>query len=165
MTGTASLYRVPVAYGGDDGPDLERVAEHAGMDAGQVVEIHSGGVHQVYMLGFLPGFPYLGGMDQSIACPRLETPRIRVPAGSVGIAESQTGVYPADSPGGWNLIGRTPVPLFDVSGTSRKSRKSPAAIEPGGFVQFVSTDPEEMAEIQAEISGGRYAIPVVEHSP
>jgi inhibitor of KinA len=156
---SAPLYRIPVAYGGGDGPDLERVAEHAGMDGEGVVKIHSGGVYQVYMLGFLPGFPYLGGMDQSIACPRLETPRVKVPAGSVGIAESQTGVYPADSPGGWNLIGRTPVPLFDAS------KDPPAAIEPGSFVQFVPTGPDEIATIRAEISAGRYTIPVAEHSP
>ncbi len=161
-TGTArsaTLYRIPVAYGGEDGPDIERVAKHAGIDAERVVEIHSGGVYQVYMLGFLPGFPYLGGMDQSIACPRLETPRVKVPAGSVGIAESQTGVYPADSPGGWNLIGVTPVPLFD------SSKDPPAAIEPGSFVQFVSTGPDGIGAIRAEISAGRYTIPVAEHSP
>ncbi len=153
------LYRIPVAYGGEDGPDIERVAEHAGMDGDRLVEIHSGGVYQVYMLGFLPGFPYLGGMDQSIACPRLETPRVKVPAGSVGIAESQTGVYPADSPGGWNLIGKTPVPLFDPS------EDPPAAIEPGSFVQFVPTSPDEIVTIRADISAGRYTIPVAEHSP
>ena len=156
---SALLYRIPVAYGGEDGPDLERVAEHAGMNADRLIEIHSGGVYQVYMLGFLPGFPYLGGMDQSIACLRLETPRVKVPAGSVGIAESQTGVYPADSPGGWNLIGKTPVPLFDPS------KDPPSAIEPGSFVQFVIAGPEEIAAIRAEISAGRYTIPVAEHSP
>ena len=155
---SAPLYRIPVAYGGEDGPDLERVAEHAGMDADRLIEIHSGGAYQVYMLGFLPGFPYLGGMDQSIACPRLETPRVKVPAGSVGIAESQTGVYPADSPGGWNLIGKTPVPLFDPA------KDPPAAIEPGSFVQFVPTGPDEIGTIRAEISAGGYTIPVAEHS-
>ena len=154
----APLYRLPVGYGGEDGPDLERVANHADMEPEKLVEIHSGGVYQVYMLGFLPGFPYLGGMDESIACPRLETPRVRVPAGSVGIAESQTGVYPENSPGGWNLIGRTPAPLFDPA------TSPPAAIQPGSFVQFVSASAGEIAAIREEISTGKYTIPVSEHT-
>ena len=126
-TGTTTpknVFELPVAYGGEYGPDLATVAEHAGMPEDRVIEIHSGSSYRVFMLGFAPGFPYLGGMDQAIACPRLKTPRIRVPAGSVGIAESQTGVYPNESPGGWQLIGRTPVRLFDPSA------EPPAVIQP-----------------------------------
>ena len=127
----AELHQIPVAYGGELGPDLDTVAGHAGLDVEEVIAIHSGTDYHVFMLGFAPGFPYLGGMDERIACPRLSTPRTRVPAGSVGIAESQTGVYPNESPGGWQLIGRTPIALFrrgcrpascDVTGDSSQLR-------------------------------------------
>ena len=142
--GTES-HRIPVTYGGRFGPDLETVAEHAGIDAEEVVAIHSGTDYHVFMLGFAPGFPYLGGMDERIACPRLATPRTRVPAGSVGIAESQTGVYPNESPGGWQLIGRTPIALFDVNA------EPPAAMLPGTQVNFVPISHEEYeARIRAE---------------
>ncbi len=127
----AEAHQIPVAYGGEYGPDLETVAEHAGLTPEQVIEIHSGTDYHVFMLGFAPGFPYLGGMDPRIACPRLATPRTLVPAGSVGIAEAQTGVYPNASPGGWQLIGRTPMALFDVDADP------PAAMLPGTKVNFV----------------------------
>ncbi len=124
-------HQIPVAYGGEFGPDLETVAEHAGLAADEVISIHSGVDYHVFMLGFAPGFPYLGGMDERIACPRLATPRTMVPAGSVGIAEAQTGVYPNASPGGWQLIGRTPMALFDVDSDP------PVAMLPGTKVNFV----------------------------
>lgn len=124
-------HEIPVAYGGDFGPDLESVASHSGLSMDEVVAIHSGTEYHIFMLGFAPGFPYLGGMDERIACPRLSTPRTLVPAGSVGIAESQTGVYPNASPGGWQLIGRTPIKLFDVDADP------PAAMLPGAKVKFV----------------------------
>lgn len=107
------LFELPVCYGGSFGPDLARVAGHAGLSGEEVVRLHSGREYRIYMLGFLPGFPYLGGMEERLATPRLERPRVRIPAGSVGIGGSQTGVYPIDSPGGWQLIGRTPLRLFD----------------------------------------------------
>ena len=125
------IIELPVVYGGEDGPDLDAVAEHAGLSAQEVIEIHAGTGYRVYMIGFAPGFPYLGGLDERIACPRLKTPRTRVPAGSVGIAESQTGVYPNASPGGWQLIGRTAVKLFDPS------KASPSWVTPGAEVRFV----------------------------
>lgn len=125
------VIELPVVYGGDDGPDLEAVAEHAGLSAQEIIDIHSGIGYRVYMIGFAPGFPYLGGLDERIACPRLKTPRVIVPAGSVGIAESQTGVYPNASPGGWQLIGRTAVKLFDTTA------ESPSLITPGSEVRFV----------------------------
>ena len=128
------IIELPVVYGGDDGPDLETVAEHAGLSTGEVIDIHSGTGYRVYMIGFAPGFPYLGGLDERIACPRLKTPRVSVPAGSVGIAESQTGVYPNASPGGWQLIGRTAVRLFDPA------KSSPSLITPGSEVRFVPVD-------------------------
>ena len=133
----SELHQIPVAYGGEFGPDLETVAEHAKLDVDEVIAIHSGTDYHVFMLGFAPGFPYLGGMDERIACPRLSTPRTRVPAGSVGIAESQTGVYPNESPGGWQLIGRTPIALFDVDANP------PAAMLPGTQVNFVPISHEE----------------------
>ena len=128
---------IPVAYGGEFGPDLETVAEHAGLAVDEVISIHSGVDYHVFMLGFAPGFPYLGGMDERIACPRLATPRTVVPAGSVGIAEAQTGVYPNASPGGWQLIGRTPMALFDVDADP------PVAMLPGTKVNFVPITYEE----------------------
>ena len=133
----AEAHQIPVAYGGEYGPDLETVAEHAGLTSEQVIEIHSGTDYHVFMLGFAPGFPYLGGMDPRIACPRLATPRTLVPAGAVGIAESQTGVYPNASPGGWQLIGRTPMALFDVKADP------PAAMLPGTKVNFVAISHDE----------------------
>ena len=125
------IVELPVVYGGDDGPDLESLAEHVSLTVKDVIEIHSSIDYRVYMIGFAPGFPYLGGLDQRIAMPRLKTPRVSVPAGSVGIAESQTGVYPNASPGGWQLIGRTLAQLFDVN------NPSPSLITPGSKVRFV----------------------------
>ena len=130
-------HQIPVAYGGEYGPDLQTVADHAGLSTDEVIEIHSSVDYRVFMLGFAPGFPYLGGMDERIACPRLKTPRTLVPAGSVGIAEYQTGVYPNPSPGGWQLIGRTPIKLFDVNADP------PAAMLPGTKVNFVPITHEE----------------------
>ncbi len=150
------VYELPTAYGGDYGPDLDSVAENAGIDAGEAVAIHSGTAYRVYMIGFSPGFPYLGGMDQRIATPRLPTPRTRVPAGSVGIAESQTGVYPTASPGGWQLIGRTPVRLFD------HERTPPSVLQPGHFVRFVPIEPAEYAEVEQAVARGDFEIKVSE---
>ena len=127
----AWIVELPVVYGGDDGPDLESLGEHANLSVQEVIDIHSGIDYRVYMIGFAPGFPYLGGLDQRIAMPRLKTPRVNVPAGSVGIAESQTGVYPNASPGGWQLIGRTMAQLFGVNSPS------PSLITPGSKVRFV----------------------------
>jgi len=104
---------IPVRYGGEAGPDLEDVARRTGLEPRQVIERHAGAVYQVRFLGFTPGFAYLGPLDPSLVCPRLESPRRSVPAGSVAIAADQTAVYPASTPGGWRLIGRTGAVLFD----------------------------------------------------
>ena len=147
---------IPVAYGGEFGPDLEDVADHNGLASQEVIGIHSGTAYRVFMLGFAPGFPYLGGMDERIACPRLQTPRVRVPAGSVGIAESQTGVYPNDSPGGWRIIGRTPVKLFDPGA------EPPAAILPGSRVIFEPVSEAEYRSIEDQVEAGDYKIKIVD---
>lgn len=128
---------IPVLYGGEWGPDLGFVAVHTGLSADEVVRIHSAGRYRVYMLGFAPGFPYLGGMDKAIAAPRLETPRLEIPAGSVGIAGEQTGVYPLASPGGWRLIGRTPLRLYD------SRREEPVLLRVGQIIRFRSIDRAE----------------------
>ncbi len=120
----------PTMYGGDFGPDLESVAEQSQLSPDQVVQLHSQVEYTVYMMGFTPGFPYLGKVDPAIAAPRLATPRPRVRAGSVGIAGLQTGIYPIDSPGGWRIIGYTPLKLFDVQ------RTPPFLVAPGDTVRF-----------------------------
>ena len=129
--------RVPVCYGGEFGPDLPEVAAAAHLTEGQVVAIHTTTVYRVFMLGFAPGFAYLGVVDQRIAVPRRAVPRTRVPAGSVGIAGMQTGIYPADTPGGWQLVGRTPQMMFDPR------RHSPSLLQPGDQVQFFAIDAAE----------------------
>ena len=129
--------RVPVCYGGELGPDLADVASFAGLPEGDVVGLHTAASYRVFMLGFVPGFAYLGIVEPRIAMPRRATPRVRVPAGSVGIAGAQTGVYSAETPGGWQLIGRTPVKPFDPA------RGEPFLMKAGDTVQFY---PIERAE-------------------
>ncbi len=125
---------VPVIYGGAHGPDLEFVAQHNHLSPQEVVRRHTARDYPVYLVGFTPGFPYLGGLDETIAAPRLPSPRLRVPAGSVGIAGQQTGIYSVDSPGGWRLIGWTPLRLFDPA------REPPALLAPGDVVRFVKRE-------------------------
>jgi KipI family sensor histidine kinase inhibitor len=128
------LVEIPVYYGGAYGPDLADVAAVHHLSPQEVIRIHAAGEYPVYMMGFTPGFPYLGGMDPSISTPRLKTPRSRVPAGSVGIAGEQTGIYPVDSPGGWRLIGWTPLRLYDPD------RNPPFLLSPGDVVRFVAVE-------------------------
>ncbi|TPE46318.1 5-oxoprolinase subunit PxpB [Pontibacter mangrovi] len=136
----ARLVELPVVYGGAYGPDLEEVATHAGLPTDEVVRLHSSGSYQVYMIGFTPGFPYLGGMDDRIATPRKTNPRTSIPAGSVGIAGAQTGVYSLSTPGGWQLIGRTPLTLFDPD------RETPSLLQAGDEVRFIPISEEEYLE-------------------
>ena len=124
---------IPVVYGGAEGPDLGAVAEHAGMTEAEVVARHAERPYRVYMLGFVPGFAYMGRVDPSIGMARHRVPRERVPAGSVGITGQQTGVYPVESPGGWQIIGRTSTVMFDAG------RERPSLLEAGDFVRFVPT--------------------------
>ncbi|MEM4479759.1 MAG: 5-oxoprolinase subunit PxpB [Candidatus Bathyarchaeia archaeon] len=131
---------IPVVYGGVYGPDLKDVAEYHGLTEDQVIEVHSGRFYRVYMIGFVAGFPYLGEVSEEIATPRLETPRPKVPAGSVGIADKQTGIYPCEAPGGWRIIGRTPLKLFDPNW------QPPALLRPGDIVKFTPISEEEFKE-------------------
>jgi inhibitor of KinA len=153
---------VPVAYGGEFGPDLGDVAAHHGLSEDDVAAIHAAADYLVFMMGFMPGFPYLGGVSPRIATPRLPTPRAVVPAGSVGIAGHQTGIYPTDSPGGWRLIGRTPLRIFDAALTP------PSLFEAGDGVRFVPVSAREFAEIASRTAAGHFA-PVIrverEHTP
>lgn len=128
---------IPTLYGGEFGPDLPFVAEHNGLSVEEVIRIHSSTTYLVYMLGFSPGYTYLGGLPEEIATPRLATPRTLVPAGSVALAGRQTGVYPIATPGGWRLIGRTPLALFDPE------RDPPALLRAGDRVRFVPISEEE----------------------
>ena len=137
---------IPTCYGGNFGPDLENVAVKNNLSVEEVVDIHSSPVYLVYMLGFTPGFPYLGGMDKQIATPRLETPRALVEAGSVGIAGEQTGMYSIDSPGGWQIIGKTPLKLFDIN------NKRPFLLKAGNLVQFKSISKEEFYKLEKEVN-------------
>ena len=125
---------IPVCYGGGDGPDLDRVADLAGLSPDEVIARHTSCDYTVAMLGFAPGFPYLLGLDPRLATPRLDTPRTQVPAGSVAIGGAQTGLYPRPGPGGWNLIGRTELVVFDAG------RDPPALLAPGDRVRFVAVD-------------------------
>ena len=146
------VVEIPTLYGGEYGPDLDQVASHNGLTPDAVIDIHSGADYLVYMMGFTPAFPYLGGMSEKIATPRLPTPRIAIPAGSVGIAERQTGVYPVESPGGWQLIGRTPVRLFDPH------REPPVAVDSGDFVRFVPVTEDEYLDLLRQVQAGSYKI-------
>lgn len=131
------LVKIPVCYGGEFGPDLDDVAGTCGLNAAQLVEKHSQPEYLVALLGFSPGFPYLLGLDPELAVPRLTTPRARVPAGSVGIGGTQTGVYPNEGPGGWRLIGRTPQSMFDAR------KDPPTHLLPGDRLHFVPIDAAE----------------------
>jgi KipI family sensor histidine kinase inhibitor len=130
--GERPIIEIPVQYGGAGGPDLTAVAERAGCSEQEVIERHTDRTYRVYMLGFVPGFAYMGRVDPAIAAPRHRVPRERVPAGSVGIAGGQTGVYPVESPGGWQLIGHTPTVMFDAD------RATPSLLSPGDLVRFVA---------------------------
>ncbi len=156
--GGSDNYRIvemPVCYGLDYGPDLEFVAEHNSMDMDEVVRIHTGTDYLVYMLGFTPGFGYLGGMSEKIATPRLQVPRTVIPAGSVGIAANQTGIYPIDSPGGWQLIGRTPIKLYDPL------MEPPFLLNAGDYVRFVSIAEEEYKEIKEKVERDEYQVNII----
>jgi len=142
--------RLPVFYGGDQGPDLKSVADYHQISEQELIKRHTSSEYLVHMIGFAPGFPYLGGLDKSISTPRRDTPRKLVSAGSVGIAGSQTGVYSIDSPGGWNIIGHTPFRLFDPE------KQQPILLNIGDYVTFQSVSKQEYQKIFQACEQGIY---------
>ena len=145
------IVRIPVCYESPHSLDLDEVARHTGLKPEEVVELHSANAYLVYMLGFTPGFPYLGGMSERIATPRRLSPRTKIPAGSVGIADRQTGIYPMESPGGWNIIGRTPLSLFD------HTREPPALLKAGQYIQFYPINADEFDRIASDVGRGAWS--------
>jgi inhibitor of KinA len=136
---TTRVVEIPVSYGGEHGPDLAEVARHCRLTAAEVIERHRAGNYLVHAIGFAPGFPYLGGLPPELHTPRRATPRLSVPAGSVGIGGAQTGIYPLSTPGGWQIIGRTPLALF------RLTAAEPAMLRVGDRVKLVAITPEKFA--------------------
>jgi KipI family sensor histidine kinase inhibitor len=141
------IVEIQVAYGGEFGPDLEFVAQHNKLTQEEVIRIHTSGTYLIYMIGFTPGFPFLGGLSDKIFAPRLENPRQLVPAGSVGIAKNQTGIYPIDSPGGWQLIGKTPIKLYDPTSAT------PFFLKAGNYLRFKRISRKEFQEIAGRHKG------------
>lgn len=143
---------IPVCYGKGFGEDLSRVAMIHNLTEDEVIKLHAGTQYLVYMIGFLPGFPYLKGLREEIKTPRLSEPRLNVPRGAVGIGGDQTGVYPIESPGGWNLIGQTPLTLFNPEANI------PFLIKAGDFIRFVPISEEEFYKIESNVNNGTYVI-------
>lgn len=156
--GTVSSIRIveiPTVYGGEYGPDIEYVAKHNNLTVDEVVDIHTSRDYLLYMLGFTPGFGYLGGMDERIATPRLQVPRTKIPGGSTGVAGSQTGIYPIDSPGGWQLLGRTPIKLYDPLSDP------PVLLRAGDYIRFVSITEEGYKEIEELVKKNEYRVNII----
>lgn len=150
------LVTLPIAYGGEFGPDLAAVAAHTGLAPDEVIARHAAGRYPVYFLGFSPGFPYLGGLEAALHTPRLPEPRLRVPTGAVGIGGAQTGVYPAITPGGWRIIGQTPVRLYDPAADD------PFLLRAGDEIQPRAIDAAEYARLADEVAAGRYLPEIAE---
>ena len=153
-----TIHEIPVCYEGEFAEDLKDVAKINGLSTEEVISIHTGTDYLIYMLGFLPGFAYLGGLDKRIETPRLETPRTKIPAGSVGIGGNQTGIYPLASPGGWRLIGKTPVLPFD------KRRKDPILYKSGEYIRFKRIDKETFDKIEKEVEEGKYIHKIIKEA-
>lgn len=146
-----TLVHIPVCYQGEEfAPDLTFVCEHTGLSTEEVIKLHTEPEYLVYMIGFLAGFPYLGGMNEKLATPRLKQPRTKIMPGSVGIADKQTGIYPVESPGGWQLIGRTPVPVYDPN------LENPFLFKTGDYLKFESISLNEYNQILKDVQAGTY---------
>lgn len=148
----ARLWRVPVCYEGEHAPDMAYVMERTGLTRDKVVALHSGVRYHIYMIGFLPGFPYMGDLPELLRLPRRTDPRVQVPAGSVAIAATMTGIYPLESPGGWHLIGSTPIRLFDLG------RVEMVLFAPGDAVLFEPVGSEAFQRIRSAVEGGEYRV-------
>lgn len=149
------IVKVPVCYGGDYGPDMDTVMNHSGLSEEEVISIHSAHDYLIDMLGFLPGFAYLGGLDPRLHTPRLTVPRTVIEAGSVGIGGTQTGVYPLASPGGWQLIGRTPIKTYDPT------REEPILYAAGDYLRFVPISESEFVRIEASVADGTWVPDII----
>lgn len=147
------VVKIPVCYGGNFGPDLELFKEN-GLSPKEVISMHSDQEYLIYMLGFMPGFPFLGGLNERLYKARLDSPRTNIPAGSVGIGGKQTGMYPFDSPGGWNLLGRTPIPLYD------SAREDAILYEAGDRIIYTAVDEEEYNHIKDAYDKGEYTVDI-----
>ena len=150
LTGTARLWSIPVCYEPHFAPDIAEVAERTGHTQEEVISLHGSVAYHVYMVGFLPGYPYMGDLPASLVLPRRENPRVRLPAGAVSIATNLTAIYPVESPGGWHLIGTTPVGIFDASWSP------PALFAPGDSVRFTAISADDFDRLRADFSAGRY---------
>lgn len=148
--GSRRVFELPVCYQGEFAPDRADMERLSGLGWDEIVKIHSGRDYKIYMLGFLPGFAYLGGLDERIAAPRLKSPRVRIEPGSVGIGGEQTGIYPLASPGGWRLIGRTPIKLYDPE------RVEPVFYQAGDYIRFVPIERREYDALAADVAAGRW---------
>ncbi|WP_045521929.1 5-oxoprolinase subunit PxpB [Neobacillus niacini] len=146
------VYRIPVYYGGESGPDLRFVAEFNNISEQEVINLHSDREYLIYMIGFVPGFPYLGGLNKKIAAPRLEKPRATIAAGSVGIGGNQTGIYPTEVPSGWRIIGITPLSLFDIK------NDKPSQLSAGNYVTFFPVNYEEFLTIKECVATKKYEV-------
>ena len=144
------VHHIPVCYDEAFAPDLKDVAAYAGLSQEEVIRLHCEREYLIYMLGFLPGFVYLGGLDQRIACPRLQSPRVKIPVGAVGIGGEQTGIYPLESPGGWRLIGSTPLKVYDAE------RKPPILYQMGEYIKFDPVGRQEYEDITKLVKTGEY---------
>ena len=149
------IITIPTLYGGKFGPDLDNVMNHTKLTKSDVIKIHTSTNYLVYAIGFSPGFPYLGGLSKKLNTPRLKNPRTKIPAGSVAIAETQTGVYPSPTPGGWQIIGKTPVKLFDPT------RNPPVLVNPGDYIKFESLkNMKEYQEIETLVSKNKFKVKI-----
>jgi KipI family sensor histidine kinase inhibitor len=147
------LWRIPACYAESHAPDLMDVAQRTGLGADEIVRLHSSTRFHVYMIGFSPGFPYMGDLPEPLVLPRRVDPRVRVPAGSIAIATGMTSIYPVESPGGWHLIGATPVRMFDLRWPQ------PALLSPGDWVSFEPVDEREFEAIHAAVAANTYEVP------
>ncbi|MBN6203676.1 5-oxoprolinase subunit PxpB [Staphylococcus saprophyticus] len=148
----SKILHIPVYYGGDRGPDIETVAKHNQLTSEEVIKLHIENTYLIYMLGFMPGFPFLGGLNKQLHTPRREEPRTSIPAGSVGIANNQTGLYPKSSPGGWQIIGQTPIQVFDIN------RDPMCLYNSGDYIKFYAINEQTLNQIEEEQKSNQFDI-------